>query len=330
MMTSKVPQVKPVQRIGPFSEILATFVATLMFLVVPVAQVPTRTVAVTIDDLPGVSRTGTLEVFRQMNASMLRVLRSESIPAIGFVNEGKLAVEGEREARTALLADWLDAGMALGNHTYSHGGLTNTPVAQYERDVLRGEAVTRPLVEARGQAMTFFRHPMTQTGPTAEVKARFDRFLADHGYQTAPFTIEDADYMFALVYDDAVSKDDQETAGRLRQAYLEHQLRMFEWFELLSRETFNREIPQILLIHVNRMNGDSLGEAVATMQRRGYRFVSLETALADPAYQTADGFVGRFGPSWLHRWRISLDMPNRLRDEPDPPVWVQEAYARLQ
>ena len=48
------------------------------------------------------------------------------------------------------------------------------------------------------------------------------------------------------------------------------------------------------------------------------------------AYRTPDGFIGAYGPSWLHRWRISLEMPNRLRDEPDPPVWIQEAYARLQ
>ena len=41
-------------------------------------QPPSRTVAVTVDDLPGVSRTGSLEVFQQMNAAMLDVMRSQS------------------------------------------------------------------------------------------------------------------------------------------------------------------------------------------------------------------------------------------------------------
>jgi hypothetical protein len=171
---------------------------------------------------------------------------------------------------------------------------------------------------------------MTQTGSTPETRERFEAFLTSHGYRVAPFTIEDSDYIFALVYDDAVRREDGRTAERVLSAYLEHQTRMFEWFEQLSRETFGREIPQILLIHVNRLNGDSLAEAVDAMTRRGYRFVSLEAALGDPAYRTPDGYVGPFGPSWLHRWRVSLGMPNRLRDEPDPPRWVLDAFQRLQ
>lgn len=289
-----------------------------------------RSIAITIDDLPGVSRSGTADDFRRMNDAMLAVLAANEIPAVGFVNEGRLHVAGSEEAGLALLTSWLDGGHALGNHTYRHRGLTNTPPADYEQDILRGEAVTRPLLEARGQTLDFFRHPMTQTGPTAEVKARIDAFLAGHGYRTAPFTIEDSDYIYALVYDDAVARGDTELADRTAAAYLDYQSRMFDWFEQLSRETFDREIPQILLIHVNRLHARTLADEVAAMQVRGYRFVSLDTAMADPAYGTPDGFIGTYGPSWFHRWRITLDQPNRLRDEPDPPGWVMEAYQRLQ
>ena len=37
----------------------------------------------------------------------------------------------------------------------------------------------------------------------------------------------------------------------------------------------------------------------------------------------------RFGLSWFHRWRRALGLPNRLRDEPDPPRWVLERYDAL-
>jgi len=308
----------------PSALILALAAAAL-----PAAQ-PDRRVALTFDDLPGVSRAGTLEDFQRMNGQILDALVRHHTPAIGFVNEGKLEVPGERDARVRLLDDWLEAGMALGNHTYGHRGLTNTPAEEFERDVLRGEAVTRRLVEARKGRLEFFRHPMTQTGPTLATRDRVEKFLATHGYRVAPFTIEDSDYMFALIYDDAVGREDIEGVERIRDAYLAHQARMVEWFEQLSRETFGREIAQVLLIHVNRLNGDVLPEAIEAMTRGGYRFVPLETALSDPAYLTPDGYVGRFGPSWLHRWRVALGLSNRLRDEPEPPEWVVEAYQRLQ
>jgi peptidoglycan/xylan/chitin deacetylase (PgdA/CDA1 family) len=290
----------------------------------------TRTVAITYDDLPGIVLRNRLETLTDVNAGLLRVLTEFNVPAIGFVNEGKLDVPGEREARTALLTRWLDAGLALGNHTYSHRGLTNTLLAEYQADVLKGEEVTRPMVEARGGAFEFFRHPMTQTGPTREVRDGFERFLAEHGYRIAPFTIEDADYIFARVYDVALEAGDVEQAARIRHAYLEHQTSKFVFFEQLSIDTFGREIPQILLVHVNRLNADVAAESYQRMTARGYRFVSLEVALNDEAYRTPDGYVGRFGPSWLHRWRVGLGKPNRLPEEGDPPAWVIEAFERIQ
>jgi hypothetical protein len=45
----------------------------------------------------------------------------------------------------------------------------------------------------------------------------------------------------------------------------------------------------------------------------------------DPAYRTADDFVGTSGPSWLHRWRVAKKLPPRMRDEPDPPQWIVDA-----
>jgi peptidoglycan/xylan/chitin deacetylase (PgdA/CDA1 family) len=292
-----------------------------------------RKVAVTYDDLPGVGHPATLAGLREMNAKVLAALGKARVPAIGFVNEDKLQVDGERDARTALLAAWLDAGLALGNHTFSHKGLSGTPLPEYEDDVVRGDSVTRRLVAARGGARggtaPFFRHPYTQTGPTKEIKDAFGRFLAARGYRVAPFTIEDADYLFAALYDDARAKGDETLAARLRDADLAHQDVMTSYLEELSKEAFGREISQVLLVHVNALNGDAAEEMLGRLTARGYAFVALEDALADPAYATPDLWVGRNGPSWLHRWRVALKLPDRMRDEPDPPRWVMDAYAAL-
>ncbi|HKQ97917.1 MAG TPA: polysaccharide deacetylase, partial [Candidatus Polarisedimenticolia bacterium] len=52
----------------------------------------------------------------------------------------------------------------------------------------------------------------------------------------------------------------------------------------------------------------------------------LEEALADPAWSLPDDYVGPNGPSWLHRIAVARGAPSRMKDEPDPPGWVLEAW----
>jgi hypothetical protein len=99
---------------------------------------------------------------------------------------------------------------------------------------------------------------------------------------------------------------------------------------------FDRQIAQIFLIHANRLNGEMLGEMLTRLEERGYRFVSLESALEDEAYSTPDHFVGPAGISWFHRWSYGrgygsrttssgLVLPETLYREPDPPEFVLKA-----
>ena len=53
---------------------------------------------------------------------------------------------------------------------------------------------------------------------------------------------------------------------------------------LYDSATFEREIPQILLLHANEINGRLLGPMLELLAARGYRFVPLDEVLADPAY----------------------------------------------
>ena len=281
-----------------------------------------RRIALTFDDLPGISQQSSLAVLDDINMRLLATLRIERVPAVGFVNERGLDVEGERDARTAILKKWIGPSFTVGNHTYSHLDLNTTPLDKYTADILRGEAVTRGLLADAGQQLVYFRHPYTHTGPTPEIRAGLDAFLNANAYLVAPFTIESADYAFAAVYERALMAGDQARADTTAAAYLSHQDAMMGFAEALAFDTFGREIPQVLLAHVNRLNADVMPEMLRRMRARGYVFVTLESALADEAYRTPDRFIGRNGPSYLHRWRVALDKPSRMRDEPDPPAWV--------
>jgi len=288
------------------------------------AASPDRRVAVTIDDLPAPPRAVVgedLPALQAMTSKLLAALKASATPAIGFVNEGKLAPQGEREAaRVALLEAWLEAGMDLGNHTYSHESLNRTPIRGFEQDTVRGEEVTRKLLSARGRTLRYFRHPFLHTGRTPEVKRAFESFLAKRGYEIAPVTHDNGEWIFAVAYAKA-GTGDAAAQRNILSAYVPYMDAKFDYFERESKALFGREIPQVLLIHANSLNADAYPELARMMKARGYRFVPLAQALEDPAYRSPDTFTGAGGISWLHRWALTRNAAV-LPGEPTVPDFV--------
>jgi peptidoglycan/xylan/chitin deacetylase (PgdA/CDA1 family) len=288
-----------------------------------------RAVAVTVDDLPGAvpgrgswEVVGDLKNLQRINRAIPRILKSHQAPAIGFVNEWKLQVTGERDARVALLQWWLDAGLTLGNHTYTHASFQTTPLDQYEDETIRGEVVTRALMKTSGQEEKYFRHPFLMTGPTPEAKVAFEAFLKERGYCVAPVTVDNDDYQFNDVLGAALESQDKQLADKTRAAYLAYMDSAFDYYEGLSRSLFHREIPQVLLVHDSELTAECLDEILTRLERRGYHFISLDVALADLAYATPDLFIGPEGFSWLIRWKLAFGQKADWQNEPHGPEWI--------
>jgi peptidoglycan/xylan/chitin deacetylase (PgdA/CDA1 family) len=114
----------------------------------------TRELAVTVDDLPVSPADQKPGVLEEITSRLLAGFARHEVPAIGFVNENKLFSDGEPDPRrVALLERWLDAGLELGNHGYSHLDLHRVALDEFQDDVLRGEVVTRELMESRGRTL---------------------------------------------------------------------------------------------------------------------------------------------------------------------------------
>jgi hypothetical protein len=229
-------------------------------------------------------------------------------------------------ARVDLLRQWLDAGMDLGNHSFSHRSLNQVALESYEADVLRGERTIRRLLMARGKSLTWYRHPMLHTGRSMAVKADFARFLEAHDYRIAPVTIDNQEWIFARAYDVALDRGDRDLAGRIAAAYLPYMDSIVGYYERQSMALLGREPAQILLLHANRLNAEYLDDLIGIMRRRGYRFVSLEDAMRDPAYARPDTYTGPAGITWLHRWALAEGWTGSdFAGEPDVPAFVSEA-----
>jgi beta-lactamase regulating signal transducer with metallopeptidase domain/peptidoglycan/xylan/chitin deacetylase (PgdA/CDA1 family) len=282
-----------------------------------------REVAVTLYSLPYMRNSeDDLPLVENTTRKLLKTITSNNIPAVGFVSESGLYKRGQAGARTSPLKMWLDAGLELGTQTFSHRWLYNTPLEVYETDVIRGETITRPLMKERGQPLRYFLYPFLNTGPNLETKAAFEKFLAERGYTFAPVTIDNMDWLFAQVYDEALRRGDAETLKRTGEEYVPYMEKMFEFYEKLSLDVVGYEVPQVLMLTASRLNADYMEDLVQMLKRRGYSFISLEQALKDKAYKQADRYTGPVGISWLQRWAITKGMG--FRKEPMLPPFMQQ------
>ena len=309
---------------------LKLLVTTLLLSLSVTAQTnkPSRNIAVTFDDLPYVAagQPQYLPSAQRATKEILRVLQAHHAPAVAFVNEDKLQITGEVDARIALLQQWVDAGMILGNHTYSHPDFNALTIEQFQDEIIKGEVVTRRLMRSHPPYQLYFRHPMTHTGDTQAKKEAIETFLAARGYKVTPHTIENSDFIFNVGYVRALRNKDEAMAKRLRETYLDFTIAVTEFAERISPQVFGREITQTLLLHSNDINADCLDEMLRRLAARGYRFVTLDEAMSDPAYQTKDTSVSKAGPSWLWRWMKSKGMSISFEDDPEPPSWVTDLY----
>lgn len=290
------------------------------------AQKAERFIAVTIDDLPVVSPRTDLKTRQEITKNLLEKVTKAKVPAIGFVNEAKLYTAEKRdEAQIDLLRSWLAAKLELGNHTFSHMSLHDNSLEDYKQNILKGEIITKELLQTNSMKMRYFRHPYLWTGLSMEIKNELGAFLSEHHYTVVPVTIDNSDWIFASAYEKALAKNDKKLMKQIGAAYVPYLKAKTDYWERQSVKVFGREIKQILLLHANQINSEYFDDIAKMLRKRNYKFVTLENALTDEAYKLPDTFIKRNGISWLHRWAIAKGKENILPDEPKVPEFVLKA-----
>lgn len=233
-----------------------------------------KEIAITIDDLPFVGTNsatkGNLGRAHDRFTKILNYLVEAQIPATGFIIANSIAT-GQWE----LLESFRNAGFALGNHTYSHADLNHMSSERYIADIAKADKILAPIMTQP----KFFRYPYLAEGRGA-TKAAVQNYLEANQYTVAPVTIDSKDYQFneRLLHIPFRVRDQH--VARIKKEYLN-----YVWQQTLKAEKHTKEgsNAQILLVHANLLNSHCLGDLIQMYKDHGYRFVSLEQALAHHA-----------------------------------------------
>ena len=237
--------------------------------------------AVTFDDLPAHGALPAGQTRLQIAQLILATLKQQKLPpTYGFIN----AVKSEEHPETmAVLEAWRAAGQPLGNHTWSHPNLATTQADLFEAEIQANQPILRNLMGTND--WHWFRYPYLQEGETVEKHRAVRKWLADNHYQVAELTIDFEDYLWNEPYARCTARNDQAALQELHDSYLATAEEYITLYRAYATRVFGHDIPYILLMHIGAFDAKMLPELLALYRQRGFSFITLPQAAADPAYR---------------------------------------------
>jgi peptidoglycan/xylan/chitin deacetylase (PgdA/CDA1 family) len=269
------------------------------------AQQPALQVAFTFDDLPAHGPLPPGEFRPEPMRSILKTLKAEHMPPVyGFVN-------GFRTARypyqAELLKEWIASGNPLGNHTWSHPAFDQTSAKSFIANIAEDEALLSK-VDPDGD-WHWFRYPYLEEGNTLEKRVAVREYLFAHHYKVAEVTIDFEDSLWNEPYARCKTKHDEAAVASLEKSYLGVADEYIGVFRTLSQTLYGHDIPYVLLLHVGAFDARMLPRLIGLFRERGFEFVTLPQAEADPAY-AFDPNVGHPGGGTLQELVSSVRKVN--------------------
>lgn len=226
-----------------------------------------RQIALTIDDLPFVGEGANFHLNMIIDA-----INASEIPATGFVIAGKV-----RPENWETLHRFEEAGLGIGNHTFTHINLDKVDVDAYIREIDEADKLLSPvLTEPK-----YFRYPYLAMSQ-GNKKNKVLNFLISRNYHIAPVTIDSKDFIFNQLLLSVQENQRRIFLETLKPCYLN-----FIWQQTLKAEQANHirknNQPQVLLIHANLLNAYVLPDIIKLYKQNDFTFISLQEGLKTPS-----------------------------------------------
>lgn len=298
-----------------FKKILKFFLAIFMINFFHINVSNAMEVAITVDDLPGGEQPKVISRLA-VSEKMLKVFEKHHINNVyGMMNGTKITNKQDWE----LLQNWVTQGNLLGNHTFSHMDLSKSTMEEFITDIKRNET---PLLKLMGNKnYKYFRFPYLAEGNTQNKRDRVRQFLDKNDYKIAPVTVDFFDYEWNDPYIRCLNKNDKVSIKSLKESYIEQSLNALTIAHELSMMLFNRDIKNILLIHINGLSASALDELLTAYEKQNVKFITLPNALSDPVYKINPNIVADRSYTFLNQVRLSRHLNN--------PVMVEKLYKDL-
>lgn len=202
-------------------------------------------------------------------------------PTYGFINGVKTE---EHPEGLDMLRAWRAAGQPLANHTWSHPDFNDTTSEQFIANIQANQPLLRILMPSPSDDWHWLRYPYLSEGDTLEKHREVRSWLKENHYRVAEVTMDFEDWAWNEPYSRCAAKNDAAALTQLHDTYLSTADQYITYYRVISKAVYGRDIPLILLMHVGAFDAHMLPELLSLYRSRGFTFVTLPEAAADPIY----------------------------------------------
>lgn len=285
-------------------------VVFLVFISLTVQASPIE-IAITVDDLPRhmdlPPNTTRLDIAKKMLSS----LKKHSLYNVyGFINAGNIKNDANRYD---VLKIWIDSGQLLGNHTYDHININTFTSQQFIKQIQMNESYLSRLMKSKDYR--YFRYPYLYEGNTQKKRDTVREYLFGHDYKIAQVTTDFEDYLWNNAYVRCIKKNDDHSIEWLKKSYIDQALKSINVAHTQSKLIFQRDIKQILLLHIGVFDALMLDDLLTAFERHHIKLISLTEALQDNAYQVNPNMVRKNTGTFLDQMMIAKKI--------QPPYYIK-------
>lgn len=245
--------------------------------------------AFTLDDLPMFPHMPLPEGHTPASVAA-RILEGLDAAGIGGVfalcNSWPLDVD---PGLASILDDWAAAGHHVGNHTHSHPLLNDTSAEDFIHDVSVADALLAPWIAKA--PVRAFRHPLDLWGNTEAKRVAVNAHLEALAYRSADVTSWYYEWEWDRAWRRLLATGEAEAAEALKGEFLDYAAAQVRHDAATCREVFGHDVVGVGLAHNVAFFGEVAEAFFRRLAAEGVEFVSLEEAMADPAYARTGSVV---------------------------------------
>jgi peptidoglycan/xylan/chitin deacetylase (PgdA/CDA1 family) len=253
------------------------------------------------------------------SASLLRAFAANGVSDV-YAFSATFALD-ENPQLASVLDDWCAAGHHIAGHTHFHSSLNWLGAKRYIEDIDQSHELIEPWI-ARAPSR-YFRFAMDMLGDTRSKTDEVMTHLAQTGYMHAPISYWFYDTQFVFPYDRAVRLGSKEEITWLRDRFVETAVSCLRNQVAASERILGRRPAHISLVHNSAIAADTYDRVLEAYAQAGVEFVTLESAMRDPANLiVAPGANPRFR-NLTQRWAEVVG----VQIEATPPSVLEELDA---
>lgn len=255
-----------------FNPIMMKFLFALIVLFTSISSTYSQEIALTFDDAP--MRDGQYYTGVQRTETLIKKLKHLQVPQVAFFT----ITSHFDETGKKRIAQYVNAGHILANHSHTHKRIALMGTASYIEDIRKADQILKPMPGFK----PWYRYPFLDEGKTLTARDSIRQALTEMGYTNGYVTVDNYDWYINSLLQQALKNKKKVDYKALRDMYINHIWKSIEFYNNIALQNLGRSPKHVLLLHENDLSALFIDDLVKHLRDNGWKIISPVEAYTDP------------------------------------------------